>query len=141
MHSRIIEVLSFILRSQWRLASCPTSVRLRNDVGRRGSESIAVSLRLGVNLSIPHQCPCGLLVDATAFPASWPLVEWHDYILSAAARTKCRWRRRSAAPVIVRVQFQYLSNKLLKYRYFRFYNNAEYRPHLIYFCNKYRMLC
>jgi len=27
---------------------------------------IAVGLRLGVNLCIPHQCPCGLLVDANA---------------------------------------------------------------------------
>jgi len=27
---------------------------------------VAVGLRLGVNLCIPHQCPCGLLVDANA---------------------------------------------------------------------------
>jgi len=26
---------------------------------------VAVGLRLGVNLCIPHMCPCGLLVDAT----------------------------------------------------------------------------
>ena len=45
---------------------------------------------------------------------------------AAAARTKCRRRRRSAAPVFIRVQFLYGSNKLLKCPYFRFYNNADY---------------
>ena len=41
--------------------------RLVNSCGLRLDEEavrVAVEMRLGVNFSVPHKCPCGILVDA-----------------------------------------------------------------------------